>query len=65
MLLVAAADQRVFRLPSIVAQASATAELAASLPGSVAHPPFEMKDPCCHELTFLSSVKFDAASALC
>ena len=35
-----------FKLLSIFAQASATDELALSLPGNVAHPPFSMKEPC-------------------
>ena len=35
------------------------------LPGSVAQPPFEMKDPCCHELTFRISTRLAAASGLC
>src|SRR5260370_41945956 len=47
------------------AHACATAELAGSLPGSVAQPPFSTKEPCCHELTFISSVRFAAASAPC
>src|SRR5258708_37929789 len=40
----------------MVAHASATAELVASLPGIVAQSPFEINVPCCHTLTFL---KFD------
>src|SRR5258708_9832271 len=50
---------------SRLAHACATAELAGSLPGSVAQPPFSTKEPCCHELTFISSVRFAAASAPC
>src|SRR5689334_3130450 len=50
---------------SRLAHACATAELAGSLPGSVAQPPFSTKGPCCHELTFFSSVRFAAASASC
>jgi hypothetical protein len=37
---------RHFRLLSMLAQASATDELALSLPGIVAQPPFSMKEPC-------------------
>ena len=55
----------IFKVFSMVAQASATAELASLLPGIVAQPPFVMKVPCCHELTFLSSTKLAAASGLC
>ena len=40
----------------MVAHASATAELVASLPGIVAQSPFVINVPCCHTLTFL---KFD------
>ena len=53
------------RLPSIAAQACATAEFAGSAPGIVAQPPFSMKEPCCQELTFLNSTRFEATSALC
>src|SRR6185295_13557918 len=54
-----------FRLLSRSAHARATALSALSLPGSVAQPPFSMKSACWYELTFLSSVMFVAASALC
>src|SRR3954470_23818122 len=53
-----------FRLLSMLAQACATAEFAASLPGSVAQPPFSMNELCWYELTFLSSAMFATASAL-
>src|SRR5438309_2171486 len=47
------------RLSSMLAQACATAELAWSLPGSVAQPPFSTKSLCSQELlTFLSSARF-------
>src|SRR5580700_3281139 len=52
------------RLLSIVAQACATAALAESPPGIVAQPPFSIKEPCCQELTLLSSARFAVASAL-
>src|SRR5687767_8643955 len=58
------AASRYFRLLSRLAQACATEESALSLPGSVAHPPFSMNDPCWYELTFLSSAMFAPASAL-
>src|SRR5437868_8353161 len=35
-----------FRVPSMVAHAWATAELALSVPGEVAQPPFSTKLPC-------------------
>src|ERR1044071_2007981 len=52
---------RYLRLPSRSAQARATDELAASLPGSVAQPPFSTKLACCQELTFFSSARFASA----
>src|SRR5258708_28245421 len=54
-----------FRFPSIVAHACATAELALSLPGDVAQPPFSTKLPCMYADTFLSSTKLFTASAEC
>src|ERR1043165_3299572 len=51
------------RSPSIWAQARATDELATSLPGSVAQPPFSTKEVCCQELTFFSSTRFASAPA--
>ena len=54
-----------FRLLSISAHARATAELALSLPGKVAQPPFSMNGPCWYELTFFNSNMFTEASALC
>src|SRR6266566_866633 len=54
------------RLSSMLAQACATAELAWSLPGSVAQPPFSTKSLCSQELlTFLSSARFAAAPEAC
>src|ERR1700674_3526847 len=49
----------------MMAHASATDELAWSLPENVAQPPFSMKELCCQELVFLSSVMLVTASALC
>src|SRR6266568_2696379 len=54
------------RLSSMLAHACATAELAWSLPGSVAQPPFSTKSLCSQELlTFLSSARFAAAPEAC
>src|ERR1700687_1492326 len=49
----------------MAAQACATAELALSLPGDVAQPPFSTKLPCMYVDTFLSSTKLLVASAEC
>src|ERR1700730_5635355 len=53
------------RLSSISAQARATDELATSLPGRVAQPPFSTKEVCCQELTFFSSTRFASAPEAC
>src|SRR5205814_6723241 len=58
-------DESYFRSLSMLAQACATAELAVSLPGKVAQPPFSMKLLCWYELTFFSSTMFAAAPVVC
>ena len=54
-----------FKALSILAQASATLLLGASMPGNVAQPPFAMNVSCCHESVALSSAKVALAAVAC
>ena len=55
-------SSQVLDMPSVSAQALATAESGDVLPIIVAQPPLAMKSPWLHELIFFSSAR--AASAL-
>src|SRR6188508_743596 len=54
-----------FKALSILAQASATLLLGASMPGNVAQPPFAMNVSCFHESVALSSAKVALAAVAC
>src|ERR1700720_4808041 len=53
------------RLPSFSAQALATAEFGALLPGMVAQPPFSMRARRSQEETLLNATSLAAASVCC